>query len=990
MQQRWTIDELIDTWTLLPTETDLLRNKTGPTRLGFAVMLKAFQHEGRFPYNTHEVPEAVVEYVARQVGVATDEYRDFNWRSRNSSYQRQDIRAFCGFREFTTEDAGTLTDWLSQSVVPHETRSGAVTEAALRWLRENGIEPPSPGRLQRFVDAAERHYDLRLCQTIHNRLSTEHRAGLEALLRPTALEEDQPEDHEGQGPRSSALQNLRTNSEKRGVESVEEQIEKLRLLRRLQLPQALFADVAPHVLTRYRERASNESPSHFRAQTPSVRLTLLAAFCVARMTELTDALVTHLVDMVHHINVKAERRVERNFVAEFRRVHNKDRILERLLEAALGNPDGTVREVLFPVVDEQTLRDLLREYKEKGGFRQQVHTIVRGTYRSHYRRMIPWLLTELSFRSNNHRHQPVIDALGLLGRYVDSNARIYPYEEHIPVGGVIDRNIRDLILERGPDGGMRVNRVNYELCVLSALRDALRSREIWVIGADKYRDPDKDLPQDFEARKESYFQALRQPQEVDTFVQGLEQQLKDALVMLHDGLPKNPGVRVVARDGGRFVVTPLTRQPDPPFYDTVKGEVGRQFWNTQLLDVLVEVDRRAGITPHFKSFMTRENMPRDQLQQRLLLCLYGLGTNTGLKRVAAGQDGVGYSDLKYVRRHYIHRDALRAANAAVVNATLAARRPDIWGEGTTSCASDAKKYAAWDGNLRTQRSIRYGGDGVMIYWHVERRASSIYSSMKSCSSSEVAAMIEGVLRHCTSLSVEKNYVDTHGQSEPGFAFTHLLGFKLMPRLADIAHQRLYLPNMAFAAQVPNLAAVQAQRSIRWDLIRQQYEPMVKYATALRLGLADPEAILQRFTRANAQHPTYAALCELGKVLRTIFVCEYLHREEVRREIHEGLNVIETWNGTTNFIFFGKGGEISTNNLEAQEISMLALQLLQNSLVYVNTLMIQRVLGSETWRQRMTAEDWRALSPLMHHHINPYGEFKLDLTRRLKLEVEVDA
>lgn len=661
-----------------------------------------------------------------------------------------------------------------------------------------------------------------------------------------------------------------------------------------------------------------------------------------------------------------------------------------MLEAALGNPDGTVREVLFPVVDEQTLRDLLREYKEKGGFRQQVHTIVRGTYRSHYRRMIPWLLTELSFRSNNHRHQPVIDALGLLGRYVDSNARIYPYEEHIPVGGVIDRNIRDLILERGPDGGMRVNRVNYELCVLSALRDALRSREIWVIGADKYRDPDKDLPQDFEARKESYFQALRQPQEVDTFVQGLEQQLKDALVMLHDGLPKNPGVRVVARDGGRFVVTPLTRQPDPPFYDTVKGEVGRQFWNTQLLDVLVEVDRRAGITPHFKSFMTRENMPRDQLQQRLLLCLYGLGTNTGLKRVAAGQDGVGYSDLKYVRRHYIHRDALRAANAAVVNATLAARRPDIWGEGTTSCASDAKKYAAWDGNLRTQRSIRYGGDGVMIYWHVERRASCIYSSMKSCSSSEVAAMIEGVLRHCTSLSVEKNYVDTHGQSEPGFAFTHLLGFKLMPRLADIAHQRLYLPNMAFAAQVPNLAAVQAQRSIRWDLIRQQYEPMVKYATALRLGLADPEAILQRFTRANAQHPTYAALCELGKVLRTIFVCEYLHREEVRREIHEGLNVIETWNGTTNFIFFGKGGEISTNNLEAQEISMLALQLLQNSLVYVNTLMIQRVLGSETWRQRMTAEDWRALSPLMHHHINPYGEFKLDLTRRLKLEVEVDA
>lgn len=985
MQQRWTIDELIDTWTLLPAERDLLGNKTGSTRLGFAVMLKAFQHEAKFPYNSHEVPEAVVEYVARQVGVPHEQYRAFNWRSRNSSYQRQDIRTYCGFREFTREDAETLTDWLSQSVVPREFRAGAVIEAAYQRLRTAGIEPPSAGRLQRFVDSAQRQCDQHLCQKILERLSEAQQARLDGLLKTTTAP---ALDAVNEGERMTwgcVLQHLRVNSEKRGVESVAQQIEKLRFLRALDVPDTLFADVSPHVLVRYRERAATESPSHFRVQTAPVRFTLLAAFCVTRMAELTDSLVTHLTDMVHHINVRAERRVEKKFVAEFRKVHHKDRIWEKLLEAALGNPDGTVREVLFPVVGEETLRDLLREFKEKGGYRQQVQTVLRGTYKTHYRRMIPWLLTELVFRSNNHRHQPVIQALSLLKRYVDSNVRIYPPEEVIPVAGVIDRTLRDLVLEQGPDGRARVNRINYELCVLSALRDAVRSREIWVVGADKYRDPDKDLPQDFEAQKGQYFEALKQPHDADAFVQGLEQQLKNALVMLHDGLPKNPGVKVVARDGGRFVVTPLDAQPDPPFYDTLKGEVGRQFWNTPLLDVLVESERRAGITPHFKSFMSRENLSRDDLQQRLLLCLFGLGTNAGLKRVAAGQDGVAHHHLQYVRGQYIHRDALRAANAAVVNATLAARNPDIWGDGTTSCASDAKKYSAWDGNLRTQRSIRYGGSGVMIYSHVEKRSTCIYSSMKSCSSSEVAAMIEGVLRHCTDLKVEKNYVDTHGQSEVGFAFSHLLGFQLMPRLADIAHQRLYLPSKPFGTQVTGLTAVLAQRSIRWDLICQQYEPMVKYATALRLGLADPESILLRFTRSNAQHPTYAALCELGKVLRTIFVCQYLHRLELRREIHEGLNVVETWNGTTNFIFFGKTGEISSNNPEAQEISMLALQLLQNCLVYINTLMIQRVLADDQWRVRMTTEDWRALSPLMHHHINPYGEFKLNLSHRLALE-----
>src|ERR1700716_1840327 len=61
-----------------------------------------------------------------------------------------------------------------------------------------------------------------------------------------------------------------------------------------------------------------------------------------------------------------------------------------------------------------------------------------------------------------------------------------------------------------------------------------------------------------------------------------------------------------------------------------------------------------------------------------------------------------------------------------------------------------------------------------------KKACCIYSQLKSCSSSEVAAMMEGVLRHCTEMSVDRNYVDTHGQSAVAFAFSKLLGFELLP------------------------------------------------------------------------------------------------------------------------------------------------------------------------------------------------------------------
>jgi TnpA family transposase len=90
----------------------------------------------------------------------------------------------------------------------------------------------------------------------------------------------------------------------------------------------------------------------------------------------------------------------------------------------------------------------------------------------------------------------------------------------------------------------------------------------------------------------------------------------------------------------------------------------------------------------------------------------------GLKRMADADPGATYDDLRYVRRQYITKEQLRAASAAVANAIFRVRRPTIWGEGTTACASDSKKFGSWDQNLMTEWHIRYGGKGVMIYWHL--------------------------------------------------------------------------------------------------------------------------------------------------------------------------------------------------------------------------------------------------------------------------------
>jgi TnpA family transposase len=975
-----------DGWRLTPADQLRIAAKNRANQLSFALLLLFFRAHGRFPRTQEEIEPDTVAYVSRLLGIEPTPATSPAVSGRTVERHRAEIRALLGFREATVADGEALTDWLRDHAVADSRDLAVLTITLEERCRTLTIEPPGADRIERIVRAALHAYDERFCDDIHGRLPPATRMRLDALLRPATTEPKVEANNELDGSVPAVLMHLRSDPGGPSVNSLQAELAKLDLVRTIELPADLFAHARPHEVERYRQRVAVEAPFELRRHAEPFRLTALAAFAHLRGRSLTDGLVDLLIETIHRIAAHAERKVERELLDDLKRVTGKQNILFELADASLAQPDGVVREVVFPVAGEQTLRDLVKEWKATGPtYRTTLRTVIRNSYSGHYRRMVPKVLQALEFRSNNEGHRPVIRALELLRRHVDTKLRVFPADEDVPLDGVVSGLWRDAVIETDAQGRQRINRITYEICVLQALREQLRCKEIWVVGANRYRNPDEDLPANFEAERAPYYAALNLPLEADGFIEAIKAEMHTELSTLDAGLPSNADVRLGERRGKSWItLTPLDAQPDPDNIVRIKTELQSKWAMTSLLDMVKESDLRLGITDAFKSPTSHESLDRAVLRPRLLLCLHGLGTNAGLQRMATLGSGVTTKDLTYVRHRYISVPALRAAIAVVANGTLAARQPAIWGNGTNACASDSKHFGAWDQNLTTQWHVRYGGRGVMIYWHVERKSLCIHSQLKSPSSSEVASMIEGVLHHCTEMEVDRQYVDSHGQSTVGFAFCRLLGFQLLPRLKAIGSQKLYRPDTGRPDAYPHLQPV-LTKPIDWELIRQQYDQMVKYATALRLGTAETEAILRRFTRNNVQHPTYKALSELGRAVKTIFLARYLHSLALRREIHEGLNTIERWNGANDFVYFARRGEMTSNQREDHEISMLSLHLLQNCMVYVNTLMLQEVLAQPHWKGQLTATDLRALTPLTWEHVNPYGRFELDMTTRLPLQ-----
>jgi hypothetical protein len=211
---------------------------------------------------------------------------------------------------------------------------------------------------------------------------------------------------------------------------------------------------------------------------------------------------------------RAEVRVTNQLIKEFKRVTGKENLLFRLAEATVDAGDKLVRDAVYPVVSRTLLADLVAEFKSSGPtYQRKVKATLKASYTNHYRAGMIKLLSVLEFCSNNTTHRPVLDALQLIARYANAgNLRYYPAGETVSVHRGIAGEWEALVYANDAHHRQRVVRMVYEVCTFQALREQLRCKEIWVVGADRWRNPAT------ERRRVEHYAALRKPLDPTEFV----------------------------------------------------------------------------------------------------------------------------------------------------------------------------------------------------------------------------------------------------------------------------------------------------------------------------------------------------------------------------------------------------------------------------------------------------------------------------------------
>lgn len=328
--------------------------------------------------------------------------------------------------------------------------------------------------------------------------------------------------------------------------------------------------------------------------------------------------------------------------------------------------------------------------------------------------------------------------------------------------------------------------------------------------------------------------------------------------------------------------------------------------------------------------------------------------------------------------HHVTEQRLIKTSNHIVNGYNLFELPKRWGPGD-SASVDGTFWDMYSQNLLAAHHIRYGRYGGVGYYHVSDQYIALFSNFISSAVYESVYLLDGIVENDSDIKINKVYGNSWAQSEVLFGLAFLMCIAIMPRIKRFKHLRYYKadPNNFYE----HIQKIFTEKPIDWELIRTHYYDMLRVVISIQKGKVKSSTILRRLCSKSRKNKLYYAFRELGRVVRTEFLLNYIHDPELRRTIQAATCKSEEFIEFIAWVRFGGGGVIADNLRFSQRKITKFNHLLAYILIF-HTVVHQTKAVNKLRQNGMKIPDevLTGFSPYWRDHLNRFGMFTLDMGR----------
>lgn len=933
-------------------------------RIGFAVQWAYLRYPGRRWEPNEQPPDAVLLHITKQIGVNPSELAHYSLG--RDTTRREHLLELIPLGGFKSYDA-TTQKVLSEALLPValSTDSGIkLIEELLAEMRVRQIIVPALSSMESLAFEVRALAQGMVTKSLTQALTTDHPQQLDKLL--TFNKEI--------SPTQILLTWLKQASGKTTPVTILRFLARIQFLKAIGIPDEVGRLIHQNRLQLLAREAARYTPQYLSNAPPERRYALLVAFVLETIARLTDQVLAMHDRMIQNMFRRSEIAQAETVTRNGRALNDKVRLLVKLgkvlIEAREQKSDAFA--AIESVVSWESLAASIAQAEQlaqRESFNPLEH--IDPHYRAIHR-YAPLMLEVFEFQGHSSM-KSLLAALPVLRRLGADEIRKVPSDA--PTQFIKGSWKEYVFMEGSTNKVPLIERRYYELCTLTALRDALRSGDIFVKGSRQYRDFEEYLlPQ---SAVSEVLNAMPLEQDLAVYMAQRREILQEKLVrinrLLEEG--KLEGVRL---EKGRIVISPLTSGVPPEAdehtqraYDLLPSLAGAGGRVVKITDLLVEVNRWTDFTSHFT--MLRQGTPTKD-KEALFAALLAEATNLGEVKIAEATPGMTYGRIAQVIDNCFRESTFADSLAQLVNAQHKQEMTTLWGQGTTS-SSDGQHFPVGGRreNVAQPNARKGSGPKVGFYTHVSDRYAPYHIKVISAGDREATHVLDGLMYHESDIQIEEHYTDTNGYTEQVFAMCHLQGFRFAPRIRDLASKKIYITGDP--ADFPALASI-IGGSVQEKAIRENWSDVLRLAASVRKGSVTASLILARLAAYPKRNNVAWALHELGQIERAIFTLNWLEDPELRQRVTVGLNKGEQKHNLSRAVYFYRRGMVQERSFEEMTHRASALNLIVAAIVLWNTVYLQKAIERLKERNAPIPEQYLPhLSPMLWDHILLTGEYR---------------